>query len=87
MLNVERSDKKLDPRFDEIRQDWRTWANRNGYTEVETIPIQYNMMNVVLEILENPIQKDAYLLYLPLSQKWLEVRHCILSTTTNNFIS
>ena len=65
MLNIERSDKKPDPRLDEIRQDWRIWANRNGYTEIETIPIQYNMMNVALEILENPTQKDTYLLYLP----------------------
>ncbi len=65
MLTVERSDKKPDPRHDEIQQDWRSWASKNGYTRIESIPVEYNNMNVSLEILENQAQEDVYLVYLP----------------------
>ncbi len=58
-------DKKPDPRCDEIQQDWRTWAKRNGYTKTEPIPVAVNNMNVSLEIFENLAQEDAFLLYLP----------------------
>lgn len=65
MVSIERMDKKPDPRFDEIQQDWRAWASRNGYTKIESIAVEQNAMNVSLEVLGNPAQEDAYLLYVP----------------------
>jgi len=66
MLNIERQDKQPDPRDDELKRDWRAWANKNGYTRTSSIPVTHGGMTVTLEIWENPIaQKDAYLVYIP----------------------
>ncbi len=65
MINIERVDKKHEPRFDEIQQDWRTWARKNGYKGKKAISVKQNDMNISLEILENPKQEDVYLLYIP----------------------
>ena len=65
MLNVERLDKKSDPRFEEIRRDWRIWASNNGYAKTESILIEQDTVEVSIEILESATQDDRYLLYIP----------------------
>lgn len=62
---VERYDKKLDPRADEIQRDWRAWATSNGYFQRDAVPVEYESEKVALEIWDNPAQVDQYLIYIP----------------------
>ncbi|HZS77495.1 MAG TPA: hypothetical protein VFA41_12850 [Ktedonobacteraceae bacterium] len=65
MLNIERYDKQPEPRITEIQPDWRAWAEKSGYTQTSSILVEQDSMHVLLEILENPAEKDPYLLYVP----------------------
>lgn len=65
MLNIERFDKQPEPRIIEIQPDWRAWAEKNGYTQTFSIPLEQDSMHISLEILENSIGNDRYLLYVP----------------------
>ncbi len=62
---VERDDKRPDLRLDEIQRDWISWAVRNGYTPKESLPVEYEGTQIVVEVWENPTQEDRYLIYLP----------------------
>lgn len=66
MLRIERQDKQLDPRTEEIRQNWRGWAREHGYVKSASIPLQQGSSSVILETWMNAsLQEDAYLLYIP----------------------
>jgi hypothetical protein len=49
-MQIERYDKRPDPRTEEMQKDWRAWATGNGYIQIDAIPIQYEGAKVVLEI-------------------------------------
>lgn len=65
MLKIERMDKKPEARAEEIRQNWRVWANRSGYAKITSVPVVQDTMSVSLEVFASNIQEDTYLLYIP----------------------
>ena len=62
---VERDDKRPEPRAEEIQKDWFFWATHNGYTQITSIPIEYEEAKIMVEVWENSAQEDRYLIYLP----------------------
>jgi len=64
-MEIERYDKRPDPRTEEIQKDWRTWATSNGYVQVDSLAIEYEGAKVVLEIWRNLAQVDSHLIYVP----------------------
>ena len=64
-MQIERYDKKPEPRTEEMQKDWRRWATNNGYVQIESLPIEHEGVKVVLAIWQNPAQGDSHLIYLP----------------------
>lgn len=66
-MKVLRWDKQAEPRRDEIRADWRLWAEQNGYKRLRSVPLSVGELSITFEVFkhEDEDQKDAYLLYHP----------------------